>query len=61
MIGQIFPENYRQMIDKFESFMKILKIIYQLVTQSAGILITELTRTELLLIKTILKYYKKPL
>lgn len=56
MIGQIFPENYRQMIDKFESFMKILKIIYQLVTQSAGILITELTRTELLLIKTILKY-----
>ena len=59
MIGQIFPENYRQMIDKFESFMKILKIIYQLVTQSAGILIRllgELTRPELLLIKTILKY-----
>lgn len=59
MIRKIFPENYWQMIDKFESFMKILKIIYQLVTQSAEILIRllgELTRPELLLIKTILKY-----
>ena len=59
MIRKIFPENYWQMTDKFESFMKILKIIYQLVTQSAEILIRllgELTRPELLLIKTILKY-----
>ena len=59
MIRKIFPENYWKMIDKFESFMKILKIIYQLVTQSAEILIRllgELTRPELLLIKTILKY-----
>lgn len=59
MIRKIFPENYWQMIDKFESFMKILKIIYQLVTQSAEILIRllgELTRPELLLIKTILKH-----
>ena len=59
MIRKIFPENYWKMIDKFESFMKILKIIYQLVTQSAGILIRllgEITRPELLLIKTILKY-----
>ena len=59
MIRKNFPENYWQMIDKFESFMKILKIIYQLVTQSAEILIRllgELTRPELLLIKTILKY-----
>lgn len=59
MIRKNFPENYWQMIDKFESFMKILKIIYQLVTQSAEIfirLLGELTRPELLLIKTILKY-----